>query len=39
VPEWNNQELTVAQEEDVVVDAKGLVSWVMNRQTDYHLIE
>jgi hypothetical protein len=39
VPEWNNQELTVAQEEDVVVDAKGLVSWILNRQTDYHLIK
>jgi hypothetical protein len=39
VPEWNNQELTVAQEEDVVLDAKGLVSWVLNRQTDYHLIK
>jgi hypothetical protein len=39
VPEWNNQELTVAQEEDVLVDPGGKTGWVLSRQTDYHLIK
>ncbi len=38
VPEWNNQELLVAQEEDAAVDADGKATWVLKRQTQYHLI-
>lgn len=38
VPEWDGQELFVGQEEDVSVDAQGKVSWVLRRQTKYHLV-
>lgn len=38
VPEWNNQELMVAQEEDAAVDADGRGSWVRMRQNQYHLV-
>ena len=38
IPEWGGQELFVGQEEDVVVDEQGRVSWVLNRQTNYHLV-
>lgn len=38
IPEWGGQELFVGQEEDVVVDGEGRVSWVLNRQTRYHLV-
>jgi len=38
VPEWGGQPLRSAQEEDVVVDESGRVSWVLSRQTRYHLV-
>ena len=38
IPEWDGQELFVGQEEDVSVDDHGRVSWVLNRQTKYHLV-
>lgn len=38
VPEWNNQPLRVAQEEDAVLGDDGLMHWVLKRQTAYHLI-
>jgi hypothetical protein len=38
VPEWNNQELTVAQEENAAIDAGGKALWVRLRQTQYHLV-
>ena len=38
IPEWGGQELFVGQEEDVAVDEQGRVSWVLNRQTNYHLV-
>jgi hypothetical protein len=38
VPEWNGQALRSAQEEDVAVDEKGRVAWVLERQTRYHLV-
>jgi len=38
VPEWNDQPLRSAQEEDVTVDESGRVSWVLSRQTKYHLV-
>jgi hypothetical protein len=38
VPEWGGQELFIGAEEDVNVDSAGRVSWVLQRQSDYHLI-
>ncbi len=38
IPEWDGQEMSVGQEEDAVVDAQGKVSWVLRRQTKYHLV-
>jgi Xaa-Pro aminopeptidase len=37
-PEWGGQGVRSAQEEDVVVDGSGRVSWVLERQTRYHLV-
>jgi Xaa-Pro aminopeptidase len=37
VPEWGGKELWVGQEEDAVIDGSGRVSWVLKRQTEYHL--
>jgi hypothetical protein len=39
VPEWNDQELTVAQEEDAAIDSSGKIAWVLRRQTNYHLVK
>jgi Xaa-Pro aminopeptidase len=38
VPEWGGQPLRSAQEEDAVLDENGRVSWVLERQTRYHLV-
>ncbi len=38
VPEWENQLVRSAQEEDVVIGADGSVEWVLSRQTMFHLI-
>lgn len=38
VPEWDGQELWVGQEEDAAIDAEGKISWVLSRQTEYHLV-
>jgi Xaa-Pro aminopeptidase len=38
VPEWNDQELWVGLEEDASIDSQGRVSWVLRRQTDFHLV-
>jgi hypothetical protein len=38
VPEWNNQELWVGQEENAAIDEQGQRAWVLRRQTDYHLV-
>ncbi len=38
VPEWNNQELWVGQEENAAINEQGSISWVLNRQSEYHLI-
>ncbi len=38
VPEWGGQELFVGQEEDAAIDGDGKISWVMRRQTKYHLV-
>ncbi|MEK6304655.1 MAG: M24 family metallopeptidase [Acidobacteriota bacterium] len=38
VPEWGGKELWVGAEEDAVLDESGKVSWVLKRQTEYHLV-
>lgn len=38
VPEWNNQPLWVGEEEDAAIDEQGRISWVLKRQTEYHLV-
>jgi Xaa-Pro aminopeptidase len=38
VPEWGGQELFIGAEEDISVDAEGNASWVLPRQTAYHLV-
>jgi Xaa-Pro aminopeptidase len=39
VPEWNGAELWVGQEEDAVLDEQGRMSWVLKRQTEYHIVK
>jgi Xaa-Pro aminopeptidase len=39
VPEWGNKELWVGAEEDAVIDESGRASWVLRRQTEFHLIK
>ena len=38
VPEWNNMALRSAQEEDAVMGEDGRMSWVLTRQSTYHLV-
>jgi Xaa-Pro aminopeptidase len=38
VPEWNGQTVRSAQEEDALLAEDGTVSWVLGRQTRYHLV-
>jgi Xaa-Pro aminopeptidase len=38
VPEWNNQRVSSAQEEDVILDARGIPAWAFKRQTAFHLV-
>ncbi len=38
VPEWNNQQVRSAQEEDIIIDAAGKVRWGYKRQVQFHLI-
>ena len=38
VPEWGNQEVQMGLEEDAAVDAAGHASWVLSRQTEFHLV-
>lgn len=39
VPEWGNQKVQVALEEDAILDEQGKMSWVLKRQSEYHLIK
>jgi hypothetical protein len=39
VPEWGGKELFVGQEEDAVLGEDGRMSWVLRRQTEYHLVK
>ncbi len=38
VPEWNNQPVRSAQEEDAVVGPDGSIHWALARQTAFHLV-
>jgi Xaa-Pro aminopeptidase len=38
VPEWGGQRVRSAQEEDAVLGEDGTISWVLERQTRYHLV-
>jgi Xaa-Pro aminopeptidase len=38
VPEWGNQRVRSAQEEDAVLGEDGRMAWVLERQTRYHLV-
>ena len=38
VPEWDDQVVRSAQEEDVVIGSDGSVAWILSRQTKFHLI-
>lgn len=39
VAEWNGQEVRSAQEEDAVLGEDGRMSWVLARQTRYHVVK
>jgi len=39
VPEWNNQQVRSAQEEDVIIGADGKVRWAYGQQKTYHLVK
>jgi Xaa-Pro aminopeptidase len=38
VPEWNNQPVRSAQEEDATIDGDGAIHWALRRQTEFHLV-
>jgi len=38
VPEWKNQAVRSAQEEDIFLDSDGRVSWVRDRQSQFHVV-
>jgi Xaa-Pro aminopeptidase len=38
VPEWNNQPVRMALEEEAALDARGMRSWVLRRQETFHLV-
>jgi Xaa-Pro aminopeptidase len=38
VPEWGNQPVRSAQEEDAVLGEDGTMAWVLERQTRHHLV-
>jgi Xaa-Pro aminopeptidase len=38
LPEWDNQRVSSAQEEDAYVDEAGKVHWVLGRQEHFHIV-
>jgi len=38
IPEWNNQPVRVAQEEDFIIDKDGKLRWAIRRQASWHLV-
>jgi len=39
IPEWGGQKVRSAQEEDAILGPDGKMRWVLNRQTQYHLVK
>lgn len=39
VPEWDGQEVWIAQEDEVVLDSEGKIRWVLERQKEFNLIK
>lgn len=39
VPEWDNQDVRMALEEDACMTADGNMEWALNRQTKFHLVK
>jgi Xaa-Pro aminopeptidase len=39
VPEWGGQKLQVALEEDAGIDELGKITWILKRQSEYHLVK
>jgi Xaa-Pro aminopeptidase len=39
IPDWGGQKLQVALEEDAALDEQGRMSWILNRQSEYHLVK
>lgn len=39
VPEWSDQRVRSAQEEDVEVMADGKIRWIYKRQTEFHIVK
>jgi Xaa-Pro aminopeptidase len=39
VPEWGGQKLEVALEEDAGIDELGKITWILKRQSEYHLVK
>ena len=38
-PEWENQGVRSAQEEDAELGADGHMSWILRRQTEFHIVK
>jgi Xaa-Pro aminopeptidase len=38
VPEWGNQPVRSAQEEDAELSADGQMRWILRRQTEFHIV-
>ena len=38
VPEWNGQRVSMALEEDMMIDASGAKTWALRRQTEFHIV-
>jgi hypothetical protein len=39
VPEWNDQRVRMAQEEDVIIDKDGKIRWALKRQDRLFLVK
>ena len=38
VPEWGNQDVRMALEEDASMNADGKMEWILRRQSELHII-
>ncbi len=39
VPEWDDQEVRIALEEDAAMTPEGEMEWILRRQTEFHLVK